>query len=64
VTSISKKLSQTTVTVNRRDNPETGPNDNSIYIVFSSEGSHGGGNFIEESDLGVILAMVAKIKEL
>jgi hypothetical protein len=64
MTSITKRLGQTTVTVNRRDDPGSGPNDNSVYILFSSEGSHGGGNFIEECDLGIILAMVAKIKEL
>jgi hypothetical protein len=50
--------------VNRRDDPGSGPNDNSVYVLFSSEGSHGGGNHIEESDLSIILAMVAKIKEL
>ena len=58
MTSITKRLGQTTVTVNRRDDPEAGPNDNSIYIVFDDHG------VIEESDLSIILAMVAKIKEL
>jgi hypothetical protein len=64
MTSISKRLGRTLVTVNRRDDPASGPNDNSIYIIFSSEGEHGGWTFVEEGDLSSVLTMVAKIKEL
>jgi hypothetical protein len=64
MTSITKTLGQTIVTVNRRDNPGDGPNDGSIYITFSSEGRCGGTAAIEEGDLGAVLALVAKIKEI